>query len=149
MLEEKLPLACNLKEAYTANTWQLQSNATDGALAFWKQQQQSEPNVFQLLAYETGLVLAAIVAAEKQLTASSLLQALDHTTVEGPRGKLQLNVLPHEQYESICLYKIAVQQGEVHRAFMGLFSFNTAADAQVFFSAGQSISGWQNPYLFL
>lgn len=147
MLEEPIPPTCSLQEAYTASTWQLNKTGDEESLVFWLEQQPELPNVFQLLSFEAGLVLAE--TCKTFSNSPGMQNALAAAAVQGPRGIISLAQLPHEKSSSVLLEKIRIDAGNILRESIDEIVFDSSADAHLFSSATQAVSGWHNPYLFL
>lgn len=147
MLEEPIPATCSLQAAYTASTWQLNKTSNEESLAFWLQQQPELPNVFQLLSFEVGLVMAE---ASKAYSSNLVLQnALAATKVQGPGGNISIAQLPHEKNSPVLLEKIRIEAGSISRQTIDEIVIDSSTDVHLFSSATQAVTGWHNPYLFL
>jgi len=107
-----------------------------------------QPNVISLLGYETGLVLAAAVHNMGHcINRKELAMALSAAAPQGPRGKINMGTCPLRTGLPVYIQSSDRQvkdQQVTHRV---------EEEAGIEWSdpligpAGQSVSGWQNPYL--
>jgi ABC-type branched-subunit amino acid transport system substrate-binding protein len=136
---------------YNASTWTrtLDTSANRSFVENYTAAWQEDPNVFALLAYEAGLVLAAALedgggkAVRETLTAS-----LGRVKPEGPRGGLSLSTRPLQTSLPVHIRKpvLSSRTGRQENDIVNIVTGIEWNDPTL--SIGQDIStGWQNPYL--
>jgi ABC-type branched-subunit amino acid transport system substrate-binding protein len=137
-------------DLYHASTWspQLDNPANLSFVRSYRSAYGELPNVFSLLAYETGLVIAAALEDAGKPGRESIAIAAGHLTPAGPRGIIRMSSrtlrtsLPVYIYHSTTASPNSAIENTMLGTDIGIeWNDPMPVAEQAFFT------GWQNPYL--
>jgi len=138
-------------DLFNASTWTRRLDTPDNNIfisqytADWDE----PPNVFCMLAYEAGLVLAtALEGNDQRINRSSLAATLSDARPIGPRGVLSVSTRPLRTTLPVYIRKPlpSSHTGRLENTIITTTS-GIEWDDPALFVEQATITGWQNPYL--
>jgi len=138
-------------ELFNATTWTRSLNTPDNNtfIRAYTADWDEPPNVFSLLAYEAGLVLATALAGNNQkISKASLTAALSQTHAVGPRGVVSVSTRPLRTTLPVYIRK-PLPSSHTGRPENAIITTSSGIewDDPVLLAEKALITGWQNPYL--
>ncbi|HTI89540.1 MAG TPA: ABC transporter substrate-binding protein [Puia sp.] len=138
-------------DLYNASTWSRTLDTPEN-LAFVRDYTaawEEPPNVFALLAYETGLVLvAALQESSPKISRQQLTASLGQVHPAGPRGILSVSTRPFQSNLPVYIRKptLSSTTGGLENSIVHTTTGIEWDDPTLLVEQAQ-ITGWQNPYL--
>ena len=135
-------------EVYSASVWNRRdsSKANQTFVKSYRQNMGQQPNMFNLLGYEAGLILREMTTALEKRDWETVQNTLQKKSIKGPRGNV--NFYPESGFDlpKISIEKVLLRKNKVTRMVVSQGK-GLKYDHQVFNDIHQgNISGWQNPY---
>ena len=152
MVEDHLPMEVSPgSDLYNASTWCRTLDTPDNHIFIreYTVAWQETPNVFVLLAYEAGLVLAAALEDNDQkVSPEKLAVLLGQVHPVGPRGVLSVSTQSLSSNLPVYIRKpvLSPQTGMLENSIVETTSGIEWDDPMLLAEQGH-ITGWQNPYL--
>lgn len=138
-------------ELYNALSWSatLDTPCNKAFVHLYTSSEGEQPNVFSLLAYETGLALAAAIREIRgKISREQLAKTLGQARPTGPRGTFSLSTRPLQTNLPIYIRKpvknasTGIPENRILETDTGIEWNDPSFDV-----APTYLSGWQNPYL--
>lgn len=138
-------------DLYSAMTWSLAlDNAANRSFTALYQTSFGEaPNAFSMLAYETGLTLAAALKnLSGKINREALAKALGHHQPAGPRGPISLSSRLLQTNMPVYIRKPAInhQTGQPQNRILEI-EYGIEWDDPSLATEQSYLTGWENPYL--
>ena len=138
-------------DLYNASTWSQTLNTSENRdfVRDYTTAWEEPPNVFALLAYETGLVLAAALQDNDQkISRENLTASLGQVHPAGPRGILSLSTRPLQSNMPVYIRKptLSSRTGTLENSIVHTTT-GIEWDDPTLLVEQALVTGWQNPYL--
>jgi branched-chain amino acid transport system substrate-binding protein len=133
---------------YSAATWHpgLDSTGNQVFREAYRRDTGETPNVFGLLAYETGLVLAkALRESPRKASGVELSALLAHSSAGGPRGTISLGTDPLRTANPVYIWSSTASDEKTDLTILEQCAGVEWNEPSL--TADYYITGWQNPYL--
>lgn len=131
---------------YSSSVWQKTSQSKENKtfVRSFEDLGKQQANIFGMMGYEAGLVLAAISTLLKKSDIQGAIQLLKTKEIMGPRGILNFHQPSAMNYPLIDISKIITNKNTINQTIINqstAIGFNTSSVFE------DTVSGWQNPYL--
>jgi len=154
MIDECLEIGDqDAQNVYSASTWSylLETPANRLFVDAYEQAYSRQPNVYSMLAFETGLIVCEALKGlgDNGYSGELMAKQLGIANADGPRGKIKVSTLPVNADQPVYIrksfydHKAGLIKNEIIDSDPGI----SWQEPDVLNAAYQNTSGWENPYL--